>query len=185
MPVKKIKAWIIDNIPGSGRLYYLNSYYKDKIAGARASIQIVTPYLSPPRWLLSSLANAVERGVRVEIILPMNTDVKVINRVNRANAVRLSDIGVAIFLSPTMNHAKVMVIDRQEGVIGSQNLDILSFGLNMELGIFFAQKDLIEKVALLFERWKREASLFSSSSQKLRSGDKFLLLVIKFLYPIF
>lgn len=184
-PVKKLKSWIVENIPGTNRLYYLNSYYREKMGGAKDSIKIVTPYLSPPRWLLSALSNAVERGVRVEIMMPQDTDIKVVNRINMANAARLSDFGVHIYLGRQMNHAKAMIIDRQEGVIGSQNFDILSFGMNMELGIFFTQKDLIDKICSLFEKWKEQAVLFSESKQKTYLFDRILLLAIKFLYPIF
>jgi cardiolipin synthase len=184
-PVQKIKSWIVENIPGTNRLYYLNYYYRSKLAAARESIKIVTPYLSPPRWLLSLLSNAVARGVLVEIIIPEDTDIKVLNRVNRVNAARLSDFGVSIYLSRQMNHAKAMVIDGREGIIGSQNLDVLSFGLNMEVGLFFSQKDIVSGLLVLFEKWKAQASLFSRQSASISWGDWALLIFTKIIYPIF
>jgi len=36
-----------------------------------------------------------------------------------------------------MNHAKAMVIDGDIGLVGSQNLDFLSFEFNSEVGVFF------------------------------------------------
>jgi len=85
---KKIKAWIIDNLVNTNKLYYLNNYYRDKISGAKESIQIVTPYLLPPRWLIAVLDDACRRGVRIEIIIPNDTDVKGLNKVNYLNCCR-------------------------------------------------------------------------------------------------
>ena len=184
-PVQKIKSWIIENIPGTNRLYYLNNYYRSKLAAASQSIKIVTPYLSPPRWLLSLLSNASARGVDIEIIIPADTDIKSLNRINRVNAARLSDFGAKIYLGRQMNHAKAMIIDGQEGIIGSQNLDVLSFGLNMEVGLFFSQKHIIADLSSLFERWKMQAEPFSRSSARVLWFDRILLLVTKIIYPIF
>ena len=184
-PVQKIKSWIVENIPGTNRLYYLNNYYSSKLAAATESIQIVTPYLSPPRWLLSLLSNAIARGVAVEIIIPEDTDIKFLNRVNRVNAARLFDFGASIYLSREMNHAKAMVIDDREGIIGSQNLDVLSFGLNMEVGLFFSQKNIVLGLSALFGRWKAQATPFSRQSARISWFDWVLLMVTKIIYPIF
>ena len=84
-----------------------------------------------------------------------------------------------------MNHAKLMLVDDEEGVIGSQNLDILSFGFNMEAGIFFRQKNIINDLGHLIERWKKESELFQSGLKKISFKDKLLIAIFKIFYPIF
>jgi cardiolipin synthase len=182
---KKLKGWLIDNWSNTQHSYYLNNYYRQKIIEAQKSIQIVTPYLLPPRWLLALLDNAVRRGVDVEIILPQDTDIKPINRINYLNACRLSAMGVKFYFFPSMNHAKLMLVDQEEGIIGSQNLDVLSFGFNMEAGIFFRQKDMIHDLSHLIERWKKESELFQSGLKKISFGNKVLIAIFKIFYPIF
>ena len=182
---KKLKGWLIDNWSNTQHSYYLNNYYKQKIIEAQKSIKLVTPYLLPPRWLLALLDNAVRRGVSVEIILPNQTDLKSLDKINYLNACRLSAMGVKFYFFPSMNHAKLMLVDDEEGVIGSQNLDILSFGFNMEAGIFFRQKNIINELGHLIERWKRESEFFESGLKKISFKDKLLIAIFKIFYPIF
>lgn len=182
---KKLKGWLIDNWSNTQHSYFLNNYYKQKIIEAQKSIQLVTPYLLPPRWLLALLDNAVARGVNIEIILPRQTDIKPLDKINYLNACRLSAIGVKFYFFPSMMHAKLMLVDGEEGVIGSQNLDILSFGFNMEAGIFFRQKNIISELSHLIERWKRESEFFESGLKKISWHDKLLIAIFKIFYPIF
>jgi len=182
---KKIKSWVIDNVPGADSLYNINNYYRDKIGGAKQSIRIVTPYLLPPRWLLAALDEACRRGALVEIIIPNDTDVKILNRVNYFNACRLAAVGVKFYLAPLMNHAKIMIVDDEEGVVGSQNIDILSFGLNMEAGVFFRQKKLVSAVLLIFERWRTGALPFSLDPRPVSLADRLVMIFLKIFYTIF
>ncbi|MFA5130797.1 MAG: phosphatidylserine/phosphatidylglycerophosphate/cardiolipin synthase family protein [Patescibacteria group bacterium] len=183
--VKKIKAWITDSIVGSSRLYDLNNYYKERIGAAKTSIKIVTPYLLPPRWLLVILDDACRRGVNVEIIIPNDTDIKPLNKINYLNSCRLGALGVKFYLMPAMNHAKIMLIDDEEGLIGSQNMDVLSFNLNMEAGVFFRQKDLVNDLKNVFTHWRQESIFFNSADKKIKWYDRILIGFFKLFYPIF
>jgi len=183
--VKKIKSWITDNIVGTSLLYNLNNYYREKISAAQVSIKLVTPYLLPPRWLLMILDDACRRGVNVEIIIPNDTDVKPLNKINYLNACRMSAYGVKFYLMPAMNHAKIMLIDDEEGLIGSQNMDVLSFNLNMEAGVFFRQKDLVNDLKNIFTHWRNESIFFNSENKKIKWYDRILIQFFKLFYPIF
>jgi cardiolipin synthase A/B len=182
---KIIQSWLIDNWSNTQHSYYLSNYYRAKIIGAQKSIKIVTPYLLPPRWLLALLDSAVRRGVEVEIIMPHDTDYEALNKINYLNTCRLSALGVKCYFLPIMNHAKLMLVDDEEGVIGSQNFDILSFGPNMEVGIFFTQKDIINSLVHLLNKWKKESVLFIYKDQTISWRDHILIFIFKFFYPIF
>ena len=84
-----------------------------------------------------------------------------------------------------MNHAKIMLIDDEEGVIGSQNMDVLSFNLNMEAGVFFRQKDLVSDLRRIIEHWKNEAIYFNAPLRKIKWFDRVLIMIFKIFYPIF
>lgn len=182
---QKIKSWLLDNWTSRKNLYYLNNYYRQKIIEAKSSIQITTPYLLPPRWLIALFDEAVRRGVNIEIIIPKVTDVGPLNKINYINACRLSSLGVKFYFLPFMNHAKIMLIDGAEGVVGSPNIDILSFGLNMEAGVFFRQKHLIADLEKIFLKWKKEGEFFQNPRPLMKISDRFLVFMLKLFYPIF
>lgn len=182
---QKLKSWILDNWGSTKNLYYLNNYYRQKIIEAKTLIQISTPYLLPPRWLIALFDEAIRRGVRIEMIIPKNTDIKPLNKINYINACRLASLGVKFYFLPAMNHSKILLIDDQEGVIGSQNMDVLSFGFNMEVGVFFRQKDLITDLKKILETWKKGAEIFSETRPLMKISDRFLVFVLKLFYPIF
>lgn len=183
--VQKIESWITDNLATTTNIYNLNNYYKKRIIEAKTSIIIVTPYLLPPRWLIALLDDACRRGVRVEILIPNDTDIKPVNKVNYLNACRLSTFGVKFYLMPSMNHAKIMLIDAAEGVIGSQNMDILSFSFNIEAGVFFRQKNLVNDLMKIIDHWKTSAVAFDAASRKIKWIDRLLIVILKIFYPIF
>lgn len=182
---RKIKAWLVDNWPRSRKSYYLDSYYREKISSAQKSVKIASPYLAPPRWLLALIDGALSRGVLVEILIPKNTDYSLLNKVNYLNAIRLGALGVKCYFLSTMNHSKLMIIDDEEAVVGSQNLDILSFGLNFEAGVFFSQKAPLNDLLKIFTDWKKTAIPFVYQKQKINWPNRLLLGVIKFLEPLF
>ena len=182
---KRIKSWLVDTWSNTQHSFFLSNYYRNKFIEAQKSIRIVTPYLIPPRWLLALLDNAIRRGVEVEIIMPQDTDYKVLNKINYIHTCRLSALGVKCYFLPVMNHAKLMLVDDEEGVIGSQNLDFLSFGINMEVGIFFRQKNIISSLISLLNKWKKESTLFANQESKISWWDHVLIFIFRFFYPIF
>lgn len=182
--VKKIQSWIIDTFAGNTKTYNLNNYYRDRLMGAQKSIKIATPYLLPPRRLLAALDNACLRGVSVEILIPNNTDIHHLNKINYLNACRMSAFGVRFYLMPRMNHAKVMIVDEEECLVGSQNMDVLSFSFNMEVGVFFRQKKLVADLIKVFNHWKSESLDFSAAQRKLTFLDRILITIFKIFYPI-
>ena len=84
-----------------------------------------------------------------------------------------------------MNHAKIMLIDNSEGVIGSQNMDILSFNWNIEAGVFFRQKDLVADLAKVVSHWEKESVEFAAHGRKIKWSDKILIAILKIFYPLF
>lgn len=182
---QKVKSWLIDNWSSTKKIYYLNHYYRQSIINAKSLIQIVTPYLLPPRWLIAVLDGAARRGVRIEFIIPSQTDAVFLDKINYLNACRLSALGVNFYFFPGMNHAKAMLVDNEEGIVGSQNMDILSFGLNIEAGAFFRQKDLVTDLSKIIEAWKKHSLSFAKTRPIMKWGDRFLVFIFKIFYPIF
>jgi cardiolipin synthase len=179
----KLQYWLIEHWP-IRNIYTLKNRYIEAITGSQESIKIVTPYFTPPRWMISILDNAVQRGVRVEIIIPEKVDWRIMNRVNYRYMYELHKLGISFFLSKEMNHAKLLLIDDSMGIIGSQNMDILSFSLNTEIGLFFKDRKLLKELSGVFNQWKNNSKKFTASYFKNTWHDRAVLLLIKILYPI-
>jgi cardiolipin synthase len=181
--VSKLRFWLLEHMP-SRNIHTLKSHYAEKITSAQKSIQVVTPYFTPPRWLISLLDDALRRGVRVEIIIPKNSLPKIASRINYRFMHILHPSGVKFYLTKNMNHAKMLLIDGEEGLIGSQNFDALSFRLNHEVGIFFREKNAIRELSRIVEEWKRNSTGFEPKKYQLGLVDYIIFALIKILHPI-
>ncbi len=146
-------------------------YYEERMGKAQKSIVLVTPYFFPPRWFIARMHQAIIRGVRIDILLPASADHPFANGVNRSYASFLTELGAHLYFSPDMNHAKAMLIDDHEGVIGSQNLDVLSFNINLEAGVFFDDPKMVADLKLIIEGWKKEARPFDGTGVRFRWYD--------------
>jgi cardiolipin synthase A/B len=104
---------------------------------ARRRIWIATPYFVPDDAIGTSLENAALRGIDVRLIVPEKTDLRMVWMAGKSYFDDLMLAGVKIYLyRPAILHTKVLIIDDAVGVVGSSNVDIRSFFLNFELGVF-------------------------------------------------
>ncbi len=177
--VNKKNSWLIEHSPLK-RNFYLKKIYKDYLRQAEKRVILITPYFMPGRWLISAMHQAVLRGVIVEVLVPKTTDYFLLDRVNYFFLLRASRLGISCYLSPSMNHAKAMIIDEREGIIGSNNLDILSFEFNSEIGVLLKDARAVQKLLKIMNQWKQEATLFNVSSFAPKWFDYMLSPIISF-----
>lgn len=137
----------------------LRVHYEHHIDHAKSTIIMVTPYLLPRRWLIAHLHAAILRGVKVTIMIPIETDHRIFDRVNAYYAALLDGMGATIRFLPSMNHAKAILIDEHIGTVGSQNLDTLSFDWNMEASVFFTAPAMVAELTKIMRTWESEAVL--------------------------
>ncbi len=106
------------------------------ISCARHSIMIVTPYFLPPETLTTALGLAAMRGIKVDIVVPEQSNHAVIDWARQVPLRPLVGAGCNVWLGPPpFDHSKVMTIDDSWSLIGSANWDIRSFRLNFELNV--------------------------------------------------
>ncbi len=119
---------------------------------ARRRIWIATPYFVPDDAIGTSLENAALRGIDVRLIVPEKSDLRMVWLAGKSYFDDLMLAGVKIYLyRPTNIHSKVLIIDDDVGVVGSSNVDIRSFFLNFELGVFLYGEKEIGLLASAFE----------------------------------
>ena len=106
------------------------------ISCARESIRVVTPYFLPGEPLTMALGLAAMRGIRVDILLPENSNHAILDWARRVPLRPLIEVGCRIWLMPApFDHSKLMTIDDSWSFIGSANWDTRSFRLNFELNV--------------------------------------------------
>ena len=106
------------------------------LSTARTSVRIVTPYFLPDAALVSALNVAALRGVRVEIVLPEISDVRLVQWAMSAMLWQVLGSGCRVFLTPPpFDHAKLMVVDEAWVLLGSANLDPRSLRLSFEMNV--------------------------------------------------
>ncbi len=168
---RKARAWFIEHGIG-GKWLEIREQYEENIRKAQHSIILVTPYLFPRRWLVALLHEAILRGVLVEIMVPQKTDNGwLMNRINYFQISFFVKLGAVGLLSREMNHAKVLLIDNRVGMVGSGNLDPLSFGWNAEAGVFFDRPAMARDLTKILEVWKSDSVLFTPEMFQFRWSD--------------
>jgi cardiolipin synthase len=128
-------------------LYYL------AIKSARREILIQNPYLLPDSQAIAALEEAVDRGVKVRIMVPSDdaTDSPLVQHASHHHFGTLLKRGVKIYeYEKTLLHQKVMVIDGVWSCVGSTNFDDRSFQLNDEVSIGVIDRDIAEKLRTAF-----------------------------------
>jgi cardiolipin synthase len=123
------------------------------VHAARRSIHLTMAYFIPTRKFLRVLLKAARRGVDVQIILPGQSDLRLVAYVSRTYYKTLLREGVRIFhYQPRVLHAKTMVFDGYWSIVGSANLDSRSLNYNYECGVGILDSRVAEEMERIFAR---------------------------------
>jgi cardiolipin synthase len=157
-PVGTQKAQMFSSSPSGGSESMLMMYLL-AITAAKKSIDLSSAYFVPDGITRRALASAVERGVKVRIILPgKHIDADTVRRASRGLWGELLEAGVEIYeYQPTMYHCKVMIVDGFMTSVGSTNFDVRSFRLNDEANLNIYDTGFAERQTRVFEEDLKKA----------------------------
>lgn len=103
---------------------------------AQRSIRIMSPYFLPDRELISALVTAARRGVEIDILVPSDNNLAIVDRAMTAQFDQVLKYGCRIWrVAGAFDHSKLMTIDGEWSYVGSSNLDPRSLRLNFEVDI--------------------------------------------------
>jgi cardiolipin synthase A/B len=103
---------------------------------AQQRVRIMTPYFIVPGVLSRMLQVTALRGVDVQIVLPVKSNLPFIDWAMAPQLPALLEKGCRIYLSPQpFDHTKLMVVDGIWSLIGSSNWDTRSLRLNFEYNV--------------------------------------------------
>jgi cardiolipin synthase len=141
---------------------------------AQEKIIITSPYFVPDESLLYAITTATQRGVRVELFVSEEGDQALVYHAQRSYYEALLRAGVIIWLykAPTILHSKHISIDSDVAVIGSSNMDMRSFSLNLEVSLMVRGTSFVDQMRAVEQRYRddsRQLSLDEWMKQPLRS----------------
>ena len=111
---------------------------------AETRIRLATAYFVPDDAFIGHLRDASQRGVTTEILVPgQYHDKRFVRAAGEERFGDLLDAGVRIYqYQQTMQHAKIMTVDRMVSFVGSANVDHRSMRLNAENNLLIINEDL-------------------------------------------
>ena len=141
---------------------------------AKKKIMIVSPYFVPDEALLLAVTAAVDRGVQVELFVSEEGDQAMVYHAQRSYYEVLLKAGVRIWMyrKPYILHTKTLTIDDEVAVIGSSNMDMRSFGLNLEVSMLVRGEEFVAEMREVEDKYRslsRELTLEEWMQQPLRS----------------
>ncbi|MBS0023058.1 cardiolipin synthase [Microbacterium paraoxydans] len=141
---------------------------------AKKQIMIVSPYFVPDEALLLAVTAAVDRGVQVELFVSEEGDQAMVYHAQRSYYEVLLRAGVRIWMyrKPYILHTKSLTIDDEVAVIGSSNMDMRSFGLNLEVSMLVRGEEFVAEMREVEDKYRslsRELTLEEWMQQPLRS----------------
>ncbi|GAB3149558.1 cardiolipin synthase [Microbacterium neimengense] len=141
---------------------------------AKERIILVSPYFVPDESILNAITTACHRGVEVELFVSEEGDQAMVYHAQRSYYEVLLRAGVRIWMyrKPYILHTKAMTIDDEVAVIGSSNMDMRSFGLNMEISMLVRGEEFVDEMRQVEDHYRNlstELTLEEWLRQPLRS----------------
>jgi cardiolipin synthase len=115
---------------------------------AQRRIVITNPYFVPDDALTTAITSAAKRGVEVVLINSEVMDQWMVGHAQRSFYEVLLKAGVKIYWykQPVLLHSKFITVDGEVATIGSSNLDIRSFELDLEVTLICYDPSVVKSL---------------------------------------
>jgi cardiolipin synthase len=142
-----VTAQVVPSGPGFSTENNLR-LFNTLIYSAQHRISICSPYFVPDDSLLYAITTAAQRGVDVELFVSEKGDQFLVHHAQQSYYQALLEAGVKIYLykAPFVLHAKHFTIDNEVAVLGSSNMDMRSFSLNMEVSVMMLGTEIVDSM---------------------------------------
>ena len=130
----------------------ISATYMDFFRKAQSEIIIMSSYFIPSNFFRHNIIRAVNRGVKVKLILAGVSDVGIAKDAERYLYTWALQHGIELFeYSKNVLHGKVAVCDEKFVSIGSYNINDLSALASIELNMDIDQREFASSVRGLFQ----------------------------------
>jgi len=136
---------------------HVREKYTEALLKARERVILFSPYYFPDKEFLKALWAARRRGVRVDLLIPFRTDLRIVTYAAYFLFNLMRKLGVKVHLTKQMMHGKGMVVDDDWAMVGSSNIDHTSFYDCYEANILIKDKDFVNRVKSKLESWMKDS----------------------------
>ena len=144
------------------RYFYINA-----INDAQDSIHIINPYFTLIPSINKAIKRAIDRGIKVDIMLSAKSDIPLTPDCAFYNAHKLMKRGANIWLyQPGFHHSKIMMVDGRLCTVGSTNLDARSTRFDYEENAVIIDSCTTRELDDMFERDKKESVYLTEKTWK-------------------
>lgn len=145
----------------------IRQFYLSAINRAKDSIKIINPYFTLNHQLKKALKRAVQRGVKVEIMLSTKSDIPLTPDCGFYNAHKLMKAGCNIWMyTPGFHHTKIIMVDGQVCTVGSANLNARSLNWDYEENAVILDKCTTRQLDNLFDGEKKDCFYLTEKKWK-------------------
>ena len=133
------------------------------IHAAQQRVVITSPYFVPDEALMYAITSAVARGIPVDLFVSEIGDQALVYHAQRSYYEELLRAGVRIYLypAPYILHAKHFTIDDDVALIGSSNMDMRSFSLNMEVSMLVRDVEFVHQMREVEDHYREISRLLT------------------------
>jgi cardiolipin synthase len=130
--------------------------YTTLIYKAEHRVSITSPYFVPDEAIQLAIITAASRGLSVELFVSEVGDQAMVYHAQRSYYEVLLRAGVRIYLykAPQVLHAKHFTVDYDVAVIGSSNMDVRSFSLNMEVSVLVHGRSIVDQMRAVEDSYR-------------------------------
>lgn len=127
------------------------------IDAAQYRLQLVNPYPTMNRRIRRALTKAVKRGVKVEFMVSVNSDIPLTPDLVNRTMYKLMRKGVDVYYyTGGFHHTKLLLADHNVAFLGSANLNARSLRYDYECNLLICDSLLVQRLHNTFERDKVE-----------------------------
>jgi cardiolipin synthase A/B len=162
--VREVKGGYLDcqvvpsgpGFDGENNLRMFNSL----VYAATRKVIITSPYFVPDDSMLYAVTTAAQSGIDVQLFVSEIGDQFFVYHAQRSYYEALLKAGVRIFRykAPTILHAKHLSIDDEVSVIGSSNMDMRSFSLDLEISVMIRDRGFTERLRVVEDEYRRHST---------------------------
>ena len=151
---------IIQDFP-SMKYSFTERSYKKLIRKAKREIFIENPFLVPSIGIRKAFKKALARGVKIKMIIPKVSDVKLLDIFRERYTGKLNKMGFEIYHFPRILHSKLRIVDDDFFLLSSSNLDYRSFKYQYEINLLGKNEAIVDSLKKIFYKNLRKSKTFN------------------------
>ena len=154
----------------------IREFYTNAIRYAKDSIKIINPYFTLNHKIKKALKAAAKRGVKVEIMLSVRSDIPLTPDCGFYNAHKLMKHGCTVWMyMPGFHHTKIIMVDGRFCTVGSANLNSRSLSWDYEENAVIIDPCTTDELSNLFDGEKKDCFKLTPKTWNTwrTRGDKF------------